>query len=163
MHLLSASIVLKGKDADWPDFWAINTVMYLHLMTLRNEWMKPSLQEALSNSLQTRCIISEAFERSCRATDRLPDWFLFFPPGGNLSLSQIRSADIFSALPLPLCMFGWACSTSKASEDESRERGAEENVPRSVADGAAECIWETSCSAEEASNWICWRKTGVLS
>lgn len=72
------------------------------------------------------CRHSASFQRRLSgATGRLTDWqaaVCFSPPGGRLSPSQIRSADIFSALPLSRRMFGWADSTSKASEDESWER-----------------------------------------
>ncbi len=123
--------------------------------------LKPSFQKGLSNILQTRRVISEALERE---TGRLTGWQAAFCfPRRNLSPSQIRFADIFSAPLFSRCMFGWAGITSEASEDESwewRRRGKR----------AALCHrWRrrmylrTSCSAEEASNWICWRKTGVLS
>lgn len=104
--------------------------------------------------------------RSSRATGRLTDWqaaFCFFPTGGNVSLSQIRSADISSALPFPCCMFDRARGTSKASEDELWEwqsRGKRATLCHRWHHRAR---LRTSCSAEEASNWICWSKTGVLS
>lgn len=94
--LTSITLTPNGPIFRQPMYWSD-----VYLMKLET-WAEVEAQFSRKDFLIFSRHTASFQRRWSRAAGRLTDWqaaFCFFPPGGNMSLSQIRSADIPSALP----------------------------------------------------------------